>query len=142
MELSIFSVVYKDKPLGEVLDNFKQKGVMHVELGSGGFIGKDHCNPRALLKDKNELRKFKDMFDSRDMSIATLSCHGNPVHPQKDLAAVYHQDIKESIDLASELGVERIVTFSGCPGDSDGSKYPNWPVSPFPEDFQTVYKWQ
>ena len=142
MDLSIFSVVYKDKPLSEVLDNFKAKGVMHVEVGSGGFIGKEHCNPGELLKDKDGLRRFKEQFDSRGMSICSLSCHGNPVHPQKDLAAVYHQDIKESIDLASELGIERIVTFSGCPGDSEGSKYPNWPVSPFPEDFQTVFEWQ
>jgi sugar phosphate isomerase/epimerase len=76
------------------------------------------------------------------MKISSLSCHGNPLHPQKSLALSYHQDIKDSIDLASLLGVEQIVTFSGCPGDCENSLYPNWPVSPFPEDFQTVVEWQ
>jgi len=142
LKISIFSVVYKDLPLEEALDRIKAKGVDSVEVGAGGFIGKDHCNPGELLKDKEKLKKFSDAFKSRGMEINCLSCHGNPVHPQKALADEYHQDIKDAIDLASELGVEKIVTFSGCPGDSDGAKYPNWPVSPFPEDFQTIVKWQ
>ena len=142
MKLSAFSVLYKDKPLNEVLDIFKSKGLTHAEIGSGGFIGKEHCDPGQLLQDKSARERFQELFLSRDMKISSLSCHGNPVHPQKNLAQSYHQDIKDSIDLAALLGVERIVTFSGCPGDCDNSLYPNWPVSPFPEDFQTVVAWQ
>lgn len=142
MKLAAFTVLYKDKPLAEVLDLFKSKGIMYAEVGSGGFIGKDHCDPAKLLKDQDARDKFKDLFNSREMQLVCLSCHGNPVHPQKKLAESYHQDIKDSIDLAALLGVERIVTFSGCPGDSENSLYPNWPVSPFPEDFQIVDNWQ
>ena len=142
MNISIFSVVYKEKSLDDALDSIVNKGIAWVEIGAGGFIGKEHCNPGLLLKDKGKLKKFKEALSSRGVNIASLSCHGNPVHPQEELAREYHRDIKEAVDLASELGVERIVTFSGCPGDSEGSRYPNWPVSPFPEDFQTVLKWQ
>jgi len=142
MKLSAFSVLYKDRPLHEALDIFKSKGITHAEIGSGGFIGKEHCDPARLVKNKAERERFQELFLSRDMKISSLSCHGNPVHPQKALAEMYHQDIKDSIDLAALLGVERIVTFSGCPGDCDASQYPNWPVSPFPEDFQTVWAWQ
>ena len=142
MQLSIFSVLYKDKPLAEVLDIFKAKGVDYVEVGAGGFIGKDHCNPAELVRDKAARERFAGLFASRGMTISAFSCHGNPVHPQKALAQEYHEDIKDAIDLASLLGVDHIVTFSGCPGDCDNSMYPNWPVSPFPEDFQTVVEWQ
>jgi sugar phosphate isomerase/epimerase len=142
MKLSAFTVLYKDRPLPEVLDIFKSKGILHAEIGSGGFIGKNHCNPGNLLTVRSAREKFLDLFHSRGMDISCLSCHGNPLHPQKDLALSYHQDIKESIDLAALLGVERIVTFSGCPGDSDTATYPNWPVSPFPEDFQSIVAWQ
>ncbi len=142
MKLSAFSVLYKDRPLGQVLDIFKSKGINHVEVGSGGFIGKDHCDPGKLVRDASVREKFQELFRTRGMEIACLSCHGNPVHPQKDLAAEYIQDIRDSIDLAALLGVERIVTFSGCPGDSENALYPNWPVSPFPEDFQTILAWQ
>jgi sugar phosphate isomerase/epimerase len=142
MKLSAFSVLYKDRPLEQVLDMFKSKEINHVEVGSGGFIGKDHCDPGKLVRNASARDKFKELFQARGMEIACLSCHGNPVHPQKALAAEYLQDIKDSIDLAALLGVERIVTFSGCPGDSDNALYPNWPVSPFPEDFQTIFAWQ
>jgi sugar phosphate isomerase/epimerase len=142
MKLSAFSVLYKNKPLAEVLDIFKAKGIHDVEIGAGGFIGKEHCDPEKLLSDKRALGDFRALFASRDMSIAALSCHGNPVHPQKHLAEMYRKDIKDAVDLAALLGVERIVTFAGCPGDCEGSQYPNWPVSPFPEDLQTVLAWQ
>jgi len=142
MKLSAFSVLYKDRPLGEVLDIFKSKGISHAEIGAGGFIGKEHCDPGMLLADKPALEKFRSLFLERDMQIAALSCHGNPLHPQKALAEAYHRDIMQAIDLAALLDVERIVTFSGCPGDSDEALYPNWPVSPFPEDFQTLLAWQ
>lgn len=142
MELSVFTVLLKDYPLAEVLDILAQKGITHAEVGAGGFIGKEHCNPAKLLENPEEIKRFKELFESRGMTISSLSCHGNPVHPQKDLAQIYHQDIIDAIDLASELGVGRIVTFSGCPGDCEESKYPNWPVSPFPEDFQTIFEWQ
>jgi sugar phosphate isomerase/epimerase len=142
MKLSAFSVLYKDKPLSEVLDIFKSKGIHYAEIGAGGFIGKEHCNPAHLLQDASAREKFLDLFKQRDMQIGCLSCHGNPVHPQKDLSQSYHQDIKDAIDLAALLGVERIVTFSGCPGDSENALYPNWPVSPFPEDFQKIVAWQ
>jgi len=142
MKLSAFSVLYKDRPLGEVLDLFKAKGIGYAEIGAGGFIGKEHCDPASLLADRKALEAFRDLFTSRDMKIAALSCHGNPLHPQRKLAEAYDRDIREAIDLAALLGVERIVTFSGCPGDSDSALYPNWPVSPFPEDFQTIVAWQ
>ena len=142
MKLSAFSVLNKDKPLGDVLDIFLSKGIEWAEVGAGGFIGKEHCNPGRLLADEKAREGFRDLFQRRDMKIAALSCHGNPVHPQKGLAEAYDRDIREAIDLASLLGVERIVTFSGCPGDCEDSLYPNWPVSPFPEDLQTVLAWQ
>jgi len=142
MKISVFSVVYKDLPLEEALDRIKARGIDSVEVGAGGFIGKEHCNPGELLKNRDELKKFRGKFTSRGMSINSLSCHGNPLHPQKSLAEEYHQDIKDAINLASELEIEKIVTFSGCPGASKESRYPNWPVSPFPEEFQTVFEWQ
>lgn len=142
MKLSAFAVLYKDLPLPEVLDIFKAKGILFAEIGSGGFIGKNHCDPQKLIQNRDAREKFRDLFTSRGMAISSLSCHGNPVHPQQHLALSYRQDIQDSIDLAALLGVETIVTFSGCPGDCENSLYPNWPVSPFPEDFQTVLEWQ
>jgi sugar phosphate isomerase/epimerase len=45
--------------------------------------------------------------------------------------------------LAEKLNVKTVVTFSGCPGDSDQAKYPNWVTCPWPEDFSHIldYQW-
>ena len=43
---------------------------------------------------------------------------------------------------ASELGVRNVVTFSGCPGDSEHSIRPNWVTCPWPPDFLETLEWQ
>jgi sugar phosphate isomerase/epimerase len=35
-----------------------------------------------------------------------------------------------------------VVTFSGCPGDSDDAKHPNWVTTPWPPEFLDVLEWQ
>ena len=50
--------------------------------------------------------------------------------------------IRKTIDLASKLGVPVVNTFSGCPGDHEDAKYPNWPVAPWPNDYQEILNWQ
>jgi len=47
-----------------------------------------------------------------------------------------------SVLLAEKLEIPVVNTFSGCPGDHENAKYPNWPVAPWPNDFQEILKWQ
>jgi len=35
-----------------------------------------------------------------------------------------------------------VVDFSGCPGDSARSKWPNWVTCPWPPDYLEILKWQ
>ena len=35
-----------------------------------------------------------------------------------------------------------VVDFSGCPGDSPQSKWPNWVTCPWPPDYLEILKWQ
>jgi sugar phosphate isomerase/epimerase len=44
--------------------------------------------------------------------------------------------------LAEKLGVPVVIDFSGCPGDSENSKYPNWVTSPWPPHYQELLAWQ
>lgn len=53
------------------------------------------------------------------MEISAFSCHGNPVHPDRETAAKFRRDFENTVLLAEQLGVNRIITFSGCPGDSE-----------------------
>ena len=93
MKLGVFSVLFGSTPLEETLDYIASKGLEAVELGTGGYVGNNHCNPYELLEDNNKLKTFKSAFHSRGLAISALSCHGNPLHPQKKIAQSYPASI-------------------------------------------------
>ncbi len=82
------------------------------------------------------------MLASYNLEISALSCHGNPVHPDKQIAAEYHGVFVDTCKLAQKLGVKTIVTFSGCPGDCEQSKRPNWVTCAWPSDYSEILEYQ
>lgn len=135
-------VLFGGRKLEEALDYVASKGLKAVEIGTGGYPGNSHCDPKLLLENEVALKEFKHAVESRGLIISALSCHGNPLHPQKELAAKDHEDFVNTVKLAQKLGVKVVNTFSGCPGDHEGAKYPNWPVAPWPNDYQEILTWQ
>jgi len=142
MKVGVFTVLFAERPLEETLDYVKAAGCDAVEIGTGGYPGDAHCQPAALLADRGALAKFKDAFASRGLEISALSCHGNPLHPDQDLAQAHDAAFRDSVRLAAELGVQNVITFSGCPGDSEGSQRPNWVTCPWPPDYRDTLEWQ
>ena len=145
MKLGVFEVLFAGSGMKfeDALDYIAKAGVKALELGTGGYSNKAHCDPDVLLNDEDAFKKFREAIESRDLEISALSCHGNPVHPQKEIADKYHEAFEKTVLLAEKLGLNRIVTFSGCPGDSENSKYPNWVTCPWPDDFLKIldYQW-
>ncbi|WP_379138395.1 sugar phosphate isomerase/epimerase family protein [Paenibacillus sp. sgz500958] len=142
MKLGVFMVLFGGRKLEDALDYVASKGLKAVEIGTGGNPGKGHCDPQMLLENETALKEFKHAVESRGLMISALSCHGNPLHPQKELARKDHEDFVNSVKLAQKLGVQVVNTFSGCPGDHEDAKYPNWPVAPWPNDYQEILSWQ
>ena len=142
MKLSVLSNLYGDRPLADVLSHFRDLGVEMVEIGCGGYPGKAHCDPDVLLNDEGKLEEFRGLFAEYGIGICALSCHGNAVHPNKEIAAAFDRDFRNCVLLAEKLGVDTIVTFSGCPGDSPEAKYPNWVTCPWPDDFLKILEYQ
>jgi len=142
MKLGVFSVLLGQKTLEEALIYLSESGVQAIEIGTGGYPGKAHANTDELLSDDNKIKEFKELVKKYNIEISALSCHGNPVHPQKKIANKFHEDFKKTILLAEKLGIKRIVGFSGCPGDSETSQLPNWVTCSWPEDFMKVLNYQ
>lgn len=142
MKLGVFMVLLSGRKLEDALDYVVSKGLKAVEIGTGGFPGNAHCNPAELLENETALKNFKHAVESRGLIISALSCHGNPLHPQKQIAKDYHDVYVKTVELAQKLEVPVVNTFSGCPGDHEDAKYPNWPVAPWPNDYQEILAWQ
>jgi sugar phosphate isomerase/epimerase len=142
MKLGVLSVLFSNKPLKEVLEYLKGLGVETVELGCGGYPGNAHCKPEVLLKDEGAFAEFKKTIDESGLSISALSCHGNMVHPDRKIADSFISAFKNTVLLAEKLGLDTVITFSGCPGDHPGAKYPNWVTCPWPDDFLSILEYQ
>jgi sugar phosphate isomerase/epimerase len=142
MKLGAFNTVLLGKKLDEALDIVKSWGLEAIEFGSGGFIPKNHVNPAELLADDKKRKYLLDAVEKRGLIISALSCHANIVHPDKAIADRHRKDLRETIQLAGKIGVERVVTFAGCPGGSEKDVTPNWITCPWPDYFSEASKWQ
>ena len=143
MKVGLVTVPLYDRNLDEMCAYVKSLGVEAVEIGTGGYPGQGHCDREALLADKEKLKAFKDTIDKHGLIISALSTHGNAVHPNKEVAAKFHTDFERTCELANELGIDTVITFSGCPGGCAEDKTPNWVTCPWPEDFLEIldYQW-
>lgn len=142
MKLGVFDPLFQALSLEAMLDRVVAEGLEAVEIGTGNYPGNSHCDPETLLGDESKRRAFTKALTDRDLIISALSCQGNPLHPQQDVAQRSHKTFEMTVDLASKIGVDCVVVFSGCPGDGDGAKSPNWVVSPWPPDYQELIEWQ
>ena len=142
MKLGVFTGLFADKSFEEMLDKVAASGLKAVEIGTGGYPGKNHCSMDTLLKNKQSRDDYLDQIKRRDLIISALSCHGNPISPDQDFANLSHDTLMKTIKLASLLGVSVVNCFSGTPGDSEHGKYPYWPVAPWPEEYSQVFTWQ
>ncbi len=143
MKIGVFAVLFSQMPLEKALDYIVSTGCTAIEIGTGGYPGDAHCPLSELVADKNKAQAWMKTITSRGLEISALSCHGNPIHPNQQLAKEHDQAFIDTITLASMLGIETVINFSGCPGDHPGAMYPNWVTCPWPPDFGDIldYQW-
>lgn len=142
MQLSVLTAPYYHLSLEATLEKLSAIGVQAVELGAGGYPGTGHLNVPELLADPAKIQELLALLAKYKMHISAIACHGNPVHPQVAMADDFDAQFRDAIRLAQKLGVETVITFSGCPGDHPGALYPNWVTCPWPDDFGTILKYQ
>ncbi|MFC7393428.1 sugar phosphate isomerase/epimerase family protein [Scopulibacillus cellulosilyticus] len=142
MNLGVFTVLFSDKSFEDMLDYVKEAGLDAVEIGTGGNPGNAHCDVDALLDSEDKRKAYMEAVHSRGLTISAFSCHANPISPDKGYAKESDETFIKTIKLAEMLDVPVVNCFSGTAGDHEGAKYPNWPVTPWPNEYSDVLKWQ
>ena len=135
-------MLFRELPFEAMLDRVVALGIEAVELGTGNFPGKTHCDPDALLGDAGKRDALRRAIDTRGLTISALSCHGNPLHPDDDVARRSHETWRKTVQLAVELEVPVVNLFSGCPGDGPDARAPNWVTCAWPPEYLEVLDWQ
>lgn len=141
MKVGVFTALLANLSLDQVLEKLKALGVGTVELGTGNYPGDPHCK-LSMLGNQAELKTFKQKLADNGFAISALSCHGEPLHPNPEVAQSNQEISRKTILLAEKLGVPVVIDFSGCPGDSEQAKYPNWVTAAWPPHFQELLAWQ
>ena len=142
MKLGVMTVILGKSPAEEAFRYLSSLNVQTVEIGTGGFPGTSHLNPVEFLSNAGAAEAYKDMLKKYNLEISALSTHSIHVHPQKEIADKAHKDFINTCRIAEKLNVDTVVTFSGCPGDHPGAKYPNWVTCAWPHDFQMILEYQ
>jgi len=142
VKLGVFDPIYGRLDLEPMLDRIVEIGLDAVELGCGNYPGNRHCDPAGLLADDAALQRFRQAISSRGLLISALSCHGNPLHPDRLRAGRDDAVFRDTVLLAERLGVGVVNVFSGCPGDGPDARQPNWVTTAWPTEFSDILRWQ
>jgi len=142
MELGLHTDSVPELSLEQALDLAADIGATAIELAAGGQSSAPHLRLQELLDDGRARTELLDALASRGLRLAALNCSAWPLHP---LVGDEHLELmRATFRLAGELGVDKIVTMSGCPGDSPAARTINWITYPWPPDAYAVLEeqWQ
>jgi DNA-(apurinic or apyrimidinic site) lyase len=144
MDIGILTVVLGDEPLADALEYLSDIGVDAVELGCGGFVGEDHLPRAEYLDDEDAQADLLGLVEEHDLRISALATHNNPLHPDEERAERAATELRETVRLADQLGVENVNTFSGLPAGSPAGEVPNWITAPWPPEHAEAlaYQWE
>jgi len=141
MKLGVMGALFGGMKLDDALDYCEKVGLDAIELPAGCYPG-DPWKLSGIHRNKTRLKELKAKLADRGLSVEGVAVHGNPVHPNKKIAAADAKAHREAVLLAAELKTV-VINFSGCPGGAPGDKTPNWVTCPWPDDYTAIadYQW-
>ena len=132
LELGLYTDSLPDLGFDAVLDIAAEIGATGIEIATGGQSAAPHLRIDELLADAGKRAAFASTFESRGLRIAALNCSAWPLHPV--VGDEHVALIRSTIRLAAELGVRKIVSMTGSPGDGPGASTVNFVWYPWPAD--------
>ena len=79
--------------------------------------------------------EFLGAITDRGLVLSALNCSGNLLDPHPERRERCQQVYYDTIRVAKSLGLDIVITQSGCPGAPDGGTYPNWVTATWPAEY-------
>ena len=124
----------------DMLDTAARLGIEGVEFNAANWTSAPHLDLKGLLENAAARREFLSAVERRGLSIAALNANGNQLHPTE--GEKQSEALHDTIRLAGEIGIDTVVLMSGLPEGARGDKMPNWVVSSWPPETQSMLKYQ
>ena len=144
LEIGLVTEALIHQPLVDVMDWLVRDvpEITGLEIGTGAYAPTNHCNMPRLLSDASARLTFRQEIATRGLHIAALNVWGNPLHPDPAIGDAHDRALRDTILLAAELGVDRIVGMAGCPAASEGEHSPHFAAGGWLPDLENVYERQ
>lgn len=141
MKLGFVSDSLGGMSLTDMLTNAQRMGVSGIEVNTCGWSTAPHFDLQKMLSDGGARADFQKAFDDHGLEIISLNANGNPLHPTDPAQG---EGLKDTIRVAGQMGIKTVCTMSGLPAGSDRDTMPNWVVSSWPPETQTIlqYQWE
>ncbi len=132
MELCLYTDSVAHLSLDAALDLTAEVGATAAEIAAGGQSSAPHMDVFELVDNPAKRKVFLDQLSSRGLRLGAVNCSAWPLHPAQ---GDHHVRImKAAVTLAGQIGVTKIVTMSGCPGDGPNAQMINWIFYPWPPE--------
>ena len=132
MEIGLYAETAGLTSLRETLPRLTALGITRIELSTGGQRARPFLDVDALLDRPDARERLLDELSAHGLRLSALNASAYPLHPLR--GAAHAELTRKTLRLAALLGVDRVVTQSGAPGDAEGSRVPNWVSYPWPGD--------
>jgi sugar phosphate isomerase/epimerase len=140
MKIGMVSDSLGHLPRDEMLDKAAAMGVEGIELNACNWTSAPHMNLKALLVSAQERKALKTALNQRNLDLIAFNANGNQLHPSEGQRQ--SEDLYDTIRLAGEMSVPVVVLMSGLPAGNATDAMPNWIVSSWPPETQTILKYQ
>jgi sugar phosphate isomerase/epimerase len=125
--------------LDAMLDVAAELELDAVEFPTGAWSPAPHVDLARLLESEAARRELLARVADRNLAISALTCNGNQLDPMSGSA--HDQVVRDTIALATRLGVDRVILMSGLPG-GPGDRWANWITVAWPPEAAEVLRWQ
>jgi sugar phosphate isomerase/epimerase len=156
MKIGFLTAPYADISLDEVLDLLRERfpKLDCIEIGVS-YYGVAHCDPPLYIEKASRREEFESKITGAGFTLSSLSAHGNPLHPDPEVADTSAERLRHAIGLMSKLDgcllrdaggkpVRVVNCFSGLPaadlkagkggGTEQKGAVPGWHVCPWPDE--------
>jgi len=140
MKLGVMAACFAGMKLDDALDYCQDVGLDAIELPAGGYPG-DPWKLAGIHRNKKKVADLKQKIADRGLEVRGIAVHGNPVHPNRKIAAQHQAAHRNAVMLAAEFKTV-VINFSGCPGGCATDKTPNFVTCPWPDEFAEAAKYQ
>jgi sugar phosphate isomerase/epimerase len=139
MQLGLITDSLGNQSLEAALDTAAELGLDTVEIATGNWSESPHVDLAELVSRKSARDALADAVRSRGLTLSALNANGNQLHPVT--GPQHDRVVRDTIQVASEMGVPTVVLMSGLPG-GPGERTPNWITTSWPPETLEILEHQ